>query len=93
MKYLGIDIGSSFIKAVLLDLDQYRMISTRKSRSPQKEKNCDPNIFEIPAEEMVDTVRTLINGYTSEYLPRCMGLCTAYLEEKTCTYPGRICGV
>lgn len=67
MKYLGIDIGSSFIKAVLLDLDQYRMISTRKSRSSQKEKNCDPNIFEIPAEEMVDTVRTLINGYTSEY--------------------------
>lgn len=67
MKYLGIDIGSSFIKAVLLDLDQYRMISTRKSRSPQKEKNCDPNIFEIPAEEMVDTVRTLIDGYTSEY--------------------------
>lgn len=67
MKYLGIDLGSSFIKAVLMDLEKQRMISSRKSPAPGRMQNKDPNIFEIPAEELVRSVKILIDSYTKDY--------------------------
>lgn len=67
MKYIGIDLGSSFVKAVLLDLCAEKMVTRKKYPSPKRRKNKNPNIFEIPAGEIVDIVRLLIDGYTSEY--------------------------
>ena len=67
MKYIGIDIGSSFVKAVLLDLDERRMVSSVKSPAPQKIRYEDPLLFEVPAGEYVKTVKGLVDGFTGQY--------------------------
>lgn len=67
MKYIGIDLGSSFIKAVLMDLDGRRLIAHDKSVSPKRREHPNPDYFEIPARELVGTVQTLIDRYTGEY--------------------------
>ncbi|HIU75515.1 MAG TPA: hypothetical protein IAC62_06515 [Candidatus Pelethocola excrementipullorum] len=67
MKYIGIDLGSSFIKAVFLDLDEGKVIAYRKHPTPRKEKNQNVNVFEIRASHIVDTVQALIDEFTSTY--------------------------
>lgn len=67
MKYIGIDLGSSFIKAVLLDLEHHRTVNHKKYRAPRKAEHQNPYVFEIPAQELVQIVRTLIDEYTSKY--------------------------
>ena len=37
MKYIGIDVGSSFLKAVLLDLEKDCMIDNRSFKSKDNE--------------------------------------------------------
>lgn len=67
MKYIGIDLGSSFIKAVLMDFNAQRLIAHDKTVSPGKRKHRNPNYFEIPARALANTVRSLIDRYTEEY--------------------------
>lgn len=66
MKYIGIDLGSSVIKAVLLDLDRHQMIAQHKLASPQKRPHPNPNSFEIPADRLVEIVKSFIDRYTRE---------------------------
>lgn len=67
MKYIGIDLGSSFVKAVLLDLDRGCIVARKKTVSPDRESNSDPNYFEILAERLVETVQKLVDECTKEY--------------------------
>lgn len=67
MKYIGIDLGSSFVKAVLLDLCTQKTVSGKKCQSPKKKKNANPNIYEVSACELVHIVRAMIDEYTKVY--------------------------
>jgi sugar (pentulose or hexulose) kinase len=67
MKYIGIDIGSSFIKSVLLDMDSGVAIALKSSAAPQKKTLPDKKCFEIPASGIVTIVKEIIDGYTKDY--------------------------
>lgn len=67
MKYIGVDLGSTFIKAVLLDLDNQKIVSQKKYRAPDKLKNTNLRKFEIPAGEFVKKVKALLDEYTRNY--------------------------
>lgn len=67
MKYIGIDVGSSFLKAVLLDLEYDCITDSRSFPSPGKIQEENPLLFEIPALQISDNIRQLIDGYTSQY--------------------------
>ena len=67
MKYIGVDLGSSFIKAVLMDLDQGKIVDQDKMATPEKEPYKNPNYFEIPAKKIVEIVKQLVDHYTKEY--------------------------
>lgn len=49
MKILGIDIGSSFLKAAVIDLDRACICEESKEKAPQKNIYSDPYLFEVPA--------------------------------------------
>lgn len=68
MKYIGVDLGSSYVKAVLLDLDQRRILQKDKMPSPARKLDLEPNYYEIPAGKFVDIVKKMIDGYTKKYL-------------------------
>lgn len=67
MKYIGVDLGSSFIKVVLMDLDQGKIVDQDKMATPEKESYENPNYFEIPAKKIVEIVKQLVDHYTKEY--------------------------
>lgn len=67
MKYIGIDLGSSFVKAVLMDLEQGKIVAQNKMATPAKEPYMNPNYFEIRVQKLVRMVQQLIDGYTEEY--------------------------
>ena len=85
MKYIGVDLGSSFIKAVLMDLDQGKIVDQDKMATPEKEPYKNPNYFEIPAKKIVEIVKQLPHKCTDLYM--------RFRKKKICIYPGRICGV
>ena len=67
MKYIGIDLGSSFIKAVLIDIDKARIIDQSNEPAPRKIQNPNKLVFEIPALKLVNIVKSLIDHYTRQY--------------------------
>ncbi|MGI6162093.1 MAG: sedoheptulokinase [Christensenellales bacterium] len=67
MKIIAIDIGSSFLKASLLDLDSSKVVEQRKAPSPSRLPSKDPDIFEVPAMKYVDIVRALAKEWTAKY--------------------------
>ncbi|MHC1772991.1 MAG: sedoheptulokinase [Flexilinea sp.] len=67
MKYISIDIGSSFIKSVLLETDNCSIIEEKKIPSPPKNLNPGLNIFEVFAARYVEIVRDLIDSFTASY--------------------------
>ena len=67
MKYIAVDVGSSFIKSVLLDMDTCSILGRKKIPSPDKLPSPDANIFEIPADSFVFIVIEMINSFTEKY--------------------------
>ncbi|MFR6276500.1 MAG: sedoheptulokinase [Blautia sp.] len=67
MKYIGIDVGSSFLKAVLLDLEKDCMIDNRSFPTRKKIPKQNPFLFEIPALQICNKIRKLVDGYTSQF--------------------------
>lgn len=66
MKYIAIDIGSSFVKSALLDPRTCQVVSQRKFPAPAKLPHSNRNLFEIPANQLFETVRELIEYYARE---------------------------
>lgn len=67
MKYIGIDIGSSFIKSAVMDLEAAAILDRRKLPSPPRLPHLDANVFEVAAGQYVKLVRELIDGYTAVF--------------------------
>ncbi|MGG0717053.1 FGGY family carbohydrate kinase [Robertmurraya massiliosenegalensis] len=67
MKYIAIDIGSSFIKFALLDLHSLTILKKQKTRSPNRLKNSNANYYEIPAKEIYEIVKEKIDDYTDNF--------------------------
>ena len=67
MYTLGIDIGSSFIKAAVFCLDTAQCVFRRSFPSFPRKDSPNPLIFEISAGDIVDTVRSLIDEAAAHY--------------------------
>lgn len=62
MKYLGIDIGSSFIKAALLDIYTQKAIFHYTLQSVERLNSDNPHKFELDADKIVNKVKEIIEG-------------------------------
>lgn len=60
MRYLGIDIGSSFIKGAVLDSDALRLSHIERLEAPQVVKGLDPMFREIEPEAILQCVRRVL---------------------------------
>jgi sugar (pentulose or hexulose) kinase len=67
MKYIAIDIGSSFLKSALFDLKLCKILDQNKIPATNKMENSDANYFEIPAQQLHDAVKAVIDGYTERF--------------------------
>ena len=64
MAFIGIDIGSSFIKGSLLDLDRKVLTHVRRVSFPPPLQGLPPGHREVDPRHVVDAVRSLIDGLT-----------------------------
>lgn len=98
MNYIGIDLGSSYIKAVLVDAVAHKVVEQAYRDTPPKEMRKNHHTFEISMDKIVDIVFSIINEYTNRYkdieglsyLPKCMVLYIHSLISRTIMFPGRI---
>lgn len=60
MNFIAMDIGSTFIKAVIYDLTYERVIFTKKYHTPQKLPSANPHYFELDILEVVAVVKDII---------------------------------
>ena len=67
MKTVVIDIGSSFLKTAVLDMENACIVDERKFPSPQKIAYEDPYLFEVPADFYVSFVKGLVDEYAGQY--------------------------
>ncbi len=65
--FIAVDIGSSFVKAALFDLDNDRILEQIKLKSPAKEKLDDPNKYEVKANLYLDLVKQILDEFTTKY--------------------------
>jgi sedoheptulokinase len=59
MRFLGIDIGSSFIKGAVLDADKLRLSHVERAAAPSFVSGLDPKFREIEPEVLVQRVREI----------------------------------
>ena len=67
MYFIAIDVGSSYIKSVLLNLDERLIVEEAKQATPSKKASPNPRVFEIPMKEIYQTVEGIIAGYCTRY--------------------------
>lgn len=60
MSFLGVDLGTSFIKGAVLNLDKRQLDHIRRAPFPEPVATWDPLRCEYDANEIVSAVRTLI---------------------------------
>ena len=65
MAFIGIDIGSSFIKGSLLDLDPAALGHVHRLPFPPPLQGFPPGHREVDPRHVVDAVRSLIDGLTA----------------------------
>lgn len=61
MKFLAIDLGTSFLKGAVLDLDAHSISHVRRLAMPPRVSGGDPEAYEIAVEPVVSLVRELID--------------------------------
>ncbi|MCC8191187.1 MAG: hypothetical protein LIP77_11240, partial [Planctomycetes bacterium] len=67
MKYLAIDIGSSFGKCAVLDLQKCRLAASEKRPTPDRLPAANPRHFENDAAAFVNLVAELTEKYTARF--------------------------
>lgn len=67
MRAIGIDIGSSFVKAFLLDLETGRIVAQRAAPSPGVCAGLEEGLYEVPADAYVAAARENIDRWMEEY--------------------------
>ena len=65
--FIAIDIGSSFLKAAVFDIEQNSIVEQVKVKSPAKEILADGNKYEVKAALYVDLVKKFIDEFSSKY--------------------------
>lgn len=65
MKYVAIDIGSSFIKAAVLDTDKFEIIGHNTVQMPQPFSSSG-KCFEVDAELIFVAVKKILEGYVTK---------------------------
>lgn len=74
MKYLGIDLGSSFIKTVFMDADAKSIVDRRSDEMPGKTECAVRGAYEIDAAQIVRKVTDVIEEYAAGYPEEIEGL-------------------
>jgi sugar (pentulose or hexulose) kinase len=69
LAFLGIDLGTSFIKAAILDLDSYELHQVRRMPFPEPIELADPLRVEFDPEDILATVKKLIVDFAASSLP------------------------
>ena len=73
MEFLAIDIGSSFLKGAVLDLDTRRVRSVTRTPFPEPVSGLPAGHFEIPADDVAAAAERLLRQLL-EQSPRCAGV-------------------
>ncbi len=73
MSFLGVDLGTSFIKGSVLDLESLQLQHVLRVPFPDPLANEDPRYCEFHPDVVVDAVRGLIDEI-AEHAPDCEGL-------------------
>ena len=60
MTYLAIDLGTSFIKGAVLDLDTQQIRHVRRQPFPAAQPNLPAYFYEVDPTAIVDTTRALV---------------------------------
>lgn len=67
MKYIAIDIGSSFVKAAVVDVDAQTVVAMNKTPTPEKLPDPNPRHFENDASVFVELVEKLTRDYAKRF--------------------------
>lgn len=66
MYLIAIDLGSSYIKSFLFDLDKRIVLREDREPAPQRTPHVNHRIFEVAAEEVFSVVERIIHNYCQE---------------------------
>lgn len=67
MRYIGIDIGSSFSKAAVFDTGTCGALTEKVFPTATKKSLSDPRKFEIPAFDIVTGIKAVIGSFVKDY--------------------------
>lgn len=89
MTLLALDLGTTFIKGAVLDLDRLQLRHIRRLPFPKPLPNLPPLFYEVDPQTIVATVRTLLTELLAD-APACEGivLCTQMHGMVLCTAKG-----
>ncbi|MEM7127924.1 MAG: FGGY family carbohydrate kinase [Chloroflexota bacterium] len=73
--FVAIDIGTSFIKGALLDLDRRQLLHIQRQPFPDPVANLAANFFEVDPDTLVVTIRSLLDSLLG-LAPDCLGIVT-----------------
>lgn len=73
MHYIGIDIGTSFIKGGVLDLASAQVHSVRRQPFPDSQAGIPAPLYEVDPQGIVRAVGTLLDSLL-EHAPQCQGI-------------------
>lgn len=90
MSYIAIDLGTTFIKGAVLDLETYQHTHVRRQPFPAAVPNCPTYFYEVDPPAIVDATRVLVADLLP-HAPDCRGvvLCTQMHGLVLCTPTGR----
>ena len=73
MSFIGIDLGTSFIKGAVLDLEARQLQHIHRLPFPNQLSNRNPLLFEFDPDEIISTVQNLV-GTLFSAAPDCTGI-------------------
>ena len=90
MTLLALDLGTTFIKGAVLDLDKLQLRHIRRQPCPKPLPHLPPLFYEIDPQTLVATVRTLLTELLA-HAPDCEGIviCTQMHGMVLCTADGQ----
>lgn len=89
MTLLALDLGTTFVKGAVLDLDHLQLRHIRRQPFPKPLPNLPPLFYEVDPQTLVETVRTLLAELLT-LAPDCEGIvmCTQMHGMVLCTAKG-----
>ncbi|MBX3014911.1 MAG: hypothetical protein KF832_25545 [Caldilineaceae bacterium] len=89
MTLLALDLGTTFVKGAVLDLDRLQLRHIRRQPFPKPLPNLPPLFYEVDPHTLVETVRTLLTELLA-FAPDCEGIlmCTQMHGMVLCTANG-----